>query len=102
MLAAMITPRQIRAARALLDWSQQDLADKAIVSLNALARLERGTVDPRASTLSAVEKALMRAGVEFIPEGDRGEGVRLAAPEPLRRTAPKATSRKRAISRRVR
>ncbi len=102
MLAAMITPRQIRAARALLDWSQQDLADKAIVSLNALARLERGTVDPRASTLLAVEKALMRAGVEFIPEGDRGEGVRLAAPESSRRTVPKAASRKRAISRRVR
>lgn len=102
MLAAMITPRQIRAARALLDWSQQDLADKAIVSLNALARLERGTVDPRASTLSAVEKALMRAGVEFIPETDRGEGVRLAAPEAARRTATKTASRKRAISRHIR
>jgi transcriptional regulator with XRE-family HTH domain len=102
MLAAMITPRQIRAARALLDWSQQDLADKAIVSLNALARLERGKVDPRASTLSSVEKALMRAGVEFLPEGERGEGVRLTAPESSRRTAPKAISRKRAVSRRVR
>ncbi len=99
MLAAMITPRQIRAARALLDWSQQDLADKAIISLNALARLERGAVDPRASTLSAVEKALMRAGIEFIPETDRGEGVRLAMPEPARRPAAKPTSRKRAISR---
>ena len=102
MLAAMITPRQIRAARALLDWSQQDLADKSIVSLNALARLERGTVDPRASTLSAVEKALMRAGIESIPEADRGEGVRLAAPKSSRGTVPKAPSRKRANSRRTR
>jgi transcriptional regulator with XRE-family HTH domain len=98
----MITPRQIRAARALLDWSQQDLADKAIVSLNALARLERGAVDPRASTLSAVEKALNRAGIEFIPETDRGEGVRLSKPEPARRTATKATPKKRVLSRRTR
>jgi transcriptional regulator with XRE-family HTH domain len=102
MLAAMITPRQIRAARALLDWSQQDLADTAIVSLNALARLERGTVDPRASTLLAVEKALMRAGIEFIPETDRGEGVRLAAPEPASHSATKVASRKRPLTRRVR
>jgi predicted transcriptional regulator len=43
----MITSRQIRAARALLDWSQQQLADKAIVSLNAVARLEKGIVDSR-------------------------------------------------------
>jgi predicted transcriptional regulator len=55
----MITPRQIRAARALLNWSQQQLADKAIVSLNALARLEKGLVDSRVSTVSAVQKALV-------------------------------------------
>ena len=84
MLAAMITPRQIRAARALLDWSQQELADKAIVSLNALARLERGAVDPRMSKLSAVEKALAKAGIEFLPEGEKGEGVRLARPSSAR------------------
>ncbi len=41
----MVTLREIRAARALLGWSQQQLADKAIVSLNAVARLERGEVD---------------------------------------------------------
>jgi transcriptional regulator with XRE-family HTH domain len=77
----MITPRQIRAARALLGWSQQELADKAIVSLNALARLERGTVDARMSTLAAVEKALIKAGVELLSAGEKGEGVRLAFPE---------------------
>lgn len=80
MVAAMITPRQIKAARALLGWSQQDLADRAIVSLNALTRLERGQVDSRSSTLMAIETALMRAGVEFIPAGEKGEGVRLSRP----------------------
>jgi transcriptional regulator with XRE-family HTH domain len=81
----MITPRQIRAARGLLNWSQQELADSAIISLNALARLERGAVDPRTSTLSAVEKALTDAGIEFLPEGEKGEGVRLALPQDEKR-----------------
>ncbi|MBA4794663.1 MAG: helix-turn-helix domain-containing protein [Phenylobacterium sp.] len=76
----MVTPAQIRAARALLGWSQQDLADRAIVSLNAVNRLERGAVDTRHSTLIAVEKAFFRAGVEFIPAGERGEGVRFLRP----------------------
>ena len=47
MVMVMITKRQIRAARAFLGWSQQQLADKAIISLNAVTRLERGEVDPR-------------------------------------------------------
>ena len=76
----MITSRQIRAARALLGWSQQQLADKAIVSVNALARLERGEVDPRMSTLMAVHKALTEAGIEFLSADVKGEGVRLATP----------------------
>ena len=77
----MITPRQIRAARALLGWSQQQLADKAIVSLNAVTRMEKGKVDSRLSTLGAIEKALVKAGVEFLPAGERGEGVRLRSPK---------------------
>lgn len=77
----MITSRQIRAARALLGWSQQDLADKAIVSLNAITRIETGSVDPRVSTLQSVETALTKAGIEFLPADMKGEGVRLASPK---------------------
>ena len=77
----MITSRQIRAARALLGWSQQQLADKAIVSLNAVARLEKGTVDSRISTVQAVQKALVKAGVEFLDADQKGEGVRLKSPK---------------------
>ena len=80
MVVRMITSRQIRAARALLGWSQQQLADKAIVSVNALARLERGEVDPRMSTLTAVHKAFNEAGVEFLAADVKGEGVRLTDP----------------------
>lgn len=72
----MVTPRQIRAARALLGWSQQQLADAAIVSLNALIRLERGQVDSRMSTVNAVTRALTKAGIEF-PSDERSEGVRI-------------------------
>jgi hypothetical protein len=40
-----------------------------------------GEVDPRVSTLAAVEKALTKAGIEFIPADERrGDGVRLARP----------------------
>jgi predicted transcriptional regulator len=75
---AMITARQLRAARKLLGWSQRTLAGKADVALNAIGRLERGDVDPRRGTLISIEKAFARAGVEFIPAGGRqGEGVRI-------------------------
>jgi predicted transcriptional regulator len=77
----MISPRQIRAARALLGWSQQDLADKAIVAVNVVNRVEGGKVDPRLSTLMALQKALNKAGVEFISADDKGEGVRLSKPD---------------------
>lgn len=78
----MISSRQIRAARALLGWSQQDLADKSIVSVNAIRRLESSQVDPRWSTISAVKAALEMGGVEFqYADTTKGEGVRLSAPE---------------------
>eukprot|EP01037_Dinobryon_pediforme_P031638 gene31638-36231_t len=73
----MISARQIRAARALLGWSQQDLADKAIVSLNAVVRIETGKVDPRLSTLTAIEAALTKGGVEFIQASARAEANQL-------------------------
>jgi len=76
----MVTARQIRAARALLGWSQQELADRAIVSTNAVNRLERGLVDSRTSTVSAVQRALVKGGIEFIPADVKGEGVRLSLP----------------------
>jgi predicted transcriptional regulator len=81
MVVIMITPRQIRAARALLGWSQQQLADKAIVSLNAVTRLEKRKVDSRVSTLTAIEKTLTKAGIEFLAADVKGEGVRLRSPK---------------------
>lgn len=72
----------VRAARGLLGWSQDRLAAAAGVSKRALGRLEAGTADVRRSTIVAVETALERAGVEFLPSGGgKGAGVRLVAPE---------------------
>lgn len=74
VIDSMITPRQIKAARVLLGWTQQDLADKAIVSINTISRIESSDVDTRGSTLRRVQAALEKGGVEF---SWKGEGVRL-------------------------
>ena len=73
----MVTPREVRAARAFLGWTRQRLADKAIVSLNSVIRLEQGVVNSRTSTVEAVRRALERAGVEFLSLSENAEGVRV-------------------------
>ena len=73
----MITPAQCRAARGLLDWSQQDLASQAGVGIVTVRQLEAGVNEPRRSTLEVVRQAFERAGVEFIDENGGGSGVRL-------------------------
>ena len=72
----MITSRQVRAARALLGWTQQMLADKALVALTALKRLESDRLQVRADTRDQVRRALEAAGIVFLSSG-RGEGVML-------------------------
>ncbi|WP_454017712.1 helix-turn-helix domain-containing protein [Azospirillum sp. Marseille-Q6669] len=72
----MITPRQIRAARALLGWTQETLADTALVALTALKRLESDRLDVRDTTRDAVRKALEDHGVIFLSSA-RGLGVML-------------------------
>lgn len=51
------------------------------MSLNAVTRLERDKVVSRGSTIGAIEKALVKEGIEFLPVGDKGEGVRLGSPK---------------------
>lgn len=78
--AVMISPAQIRAARALIGWKQTDLARASGVSEMSIKNIERGATDPRASTLNALQAALEDAGVLFLDTGytrDGGPGVRL-------------------------
>ena len=75
--AAMITPSQIRAARALIGWKQSDLSTACGLSLTGLNNIERGTADPKTSTLTAIRAALESAGVIFIDPNGQDAGVRL-------------------------
>ncbi|MGQ2906185.1 MAG: helix-turn-helix transcriptional regulator [Neoaquamicrobium sediminum] len=73
-----IRPEQIRAARALIDWTREDLAKASGVTIRTLARIENSQTVPRLATLQALTAALKTAGIEFIPENGSGPGVRLA------------------------
>ena len=73
----MITSAQCRAARGLLAWSQQELAEAAGVGVVTIHQLEAGTSDPRRATLEVIRRAFENAGVEFIDENGGGAGVRL-------------------------
>lgn len=68
----MITAKQIRAARALLDWSQAQLAETAGVARVSVKNIETGATAPRKDTIAAIEKAFSDHGIEFLP----GNGVR--------------------------
>ena len=73
----MITPHQTRAARGLLDWSQEKLAEVAGVGLVTVRHVEAGRHEPRRATLEVIRRAFESAGVEFIDENGGGPGVRL-------------------------
>jgi len=76
----MITAAQCRAARGLLGWSQQALADRASVGIMTVHQLEREGSQPRRATLDVIQRAFETAGVEFIDENGGGAGVRLRKP----------------------
>ena len=73
----MITPSQCRAARGLLEWSQQELANRAEVGVVTVHQLEASISQPRRATLQAIRGAFEMAGVQFIDENGGGPGVRL-------------------------
>jgi|TARA_B100000378_G_scaffold210736_1_gene173748 DNA-binding XRE family transcriptional regulator len=73
----MITARQSRAARALLGWTQETLADKAQVSLTALKRLEsENGLEVYETTRDQVRRAFEGNGIVLLTS-DQGEGVML-------------------------
>jgi transcriptional regulator with XRE-family HTH domain len=77
-----VSIRQIKAARALLDWPQETLASAANVSIPTIKRLEArdGPLGGRTDTGDKIKAALERAGIEFIDENGGGPGVRLRNP----------------------
>jgi hypothetical protein len=74
---------QIRAARALLRWSAEDLARESLVGVATIRRAELavGKTSMTAANDAAIRRALEIAGVQFIDENDGGAGVRLRPPQ---------------------
>lgn len=66
----VISPRQIKAARALLDWTQADLASATGLHFNAINKVENGLGEPRTSTLERIKIACENSGIRF--RGQRG------------------------------
>lgn len=74
-------PNQCRMGRAALNWSTQELAQKAGVGANTVNRFEAGQ-DARVSSVDKMRTAMEEAGVAFIGDGETstagGPGVRLS------------------------
>jgi transcriptional regulator with XRE-family HTH domain len=78
----MIDSNQIKAARALLGLTQDDLAAGSGLSAQTIKRMEGlGTGRSSTDNVMAVKRALEAAGAVFIPENGGGAGVRLAKPK---------------------
>jgi predicted transcriptional regulator len=74
----LITASQIKAGRALIDWSQGDLSEKSGLALATIKRMEKlGPGRSAMSNVEAVKTALETAGVMFIDANGNGAGVRL-------------------------
>lgn len=69
----MITGRQIRAARALLDWDAEELAAKAGLSRDTVFNIEKGVVQARGGSMEKIVQAFSHNGIEFV----ENQGVRV-------------------------
>jgi len=78
----VVSVRQIKAGRALLGWSQSDLASESGISEPTIARLESvdGELGGREATVQRIRAALEKGGIQFIEENGGGPGVRLRKP----------------------
>lgn len=73
----MVTPEQCRAARALLGWTQMDLAERSGIGCSTVRSFESGRHTLIRSNMAVLRAALEAAGVIFIEADAEGPGVRL-------------------------
>lgn len=74
----MLTPAQSRAARALINWSQPQLAEASGTGVSTIRDFETGKRTPIANNLAAIRAALEKAGVQFLDDGQTAGGVGVA------------------------
>ena len=83
---------QVKAARALLGWSQDQLAEYSCVSVQTLKRLEAldGMLGGRDTTVQNIRLTFEASGIEFLNEATGGIGVVHRTPKPRRGAKAKA------------
>jgi transcriptional regulator with XRE-family HTH domain len=103
-LECRVFAAKIRMARALLGWSQSELANRVGLTQRGIHKLEQGETDPRRATVRAIEAVWQYEGVEFEETADGGFRVTVraalidrshAAPD---RGAPSVVPKARAFS----
>ncbi|MDQ0348380.1 helix-turn-helix transcriptional regulator [Ancylobacter vacuolatus] len=72
-----LAPEQCRAARGLLDWTQEHLAERAGVSRSTVRDFERHRHVLHRGTETLLVRTLQDAGVMLLPPGEHGPGVRI-------------------------
>ncbi|MCP8940903.1 helix-turn-helix domain-containing protein [Alsobacter sp. SYSU M60028] len=76
-MTLFLTPAHCRAARGLLDWTQDDLARAAGLSRSTVRDFETGRHDLHRATEAHIVETLQQAGVRLIPADEGGPGVQL-------------------------
>ena len=76
----MITQQQCRAARELLGWGFDNLAQAAGITQTTVLNFELGHTEPYQPTQAKMSRAFEAAGVEFFTDKDGGPGVRKRKP----------------------
>ncbi|MHC2109123.1 helix-turn-helix transcriptional regulator [Methylobacterium sp. CM6246] len=77
---SLIVPAQIRAARAMLGWTQEELAARSGISKRSILSLEIEETIPKEETKTRVVRSLEAAGIEFRRTSDYRPSVALGSP----------------------
>lgn len=85
--AAMLAPEHSRAARGWLNWTQEELAKKANVSLSTIRDFEKGRRIPIANNIDAIRRVFEAYGVKLLDDKGRPAGIAITNPD-----GPNATS----------
>jgi len=72
-----MTPAQCRAARAMINWTQPQLAEAAGFGLSSVVDFEKDRRRVSSTAIGRIREALEAAGVVFLPENGNGPGVAL-------------------------